>query len=187
MKSKISCNLCMDLIPLVKGHAASEESTNAVLQHIKTCPSCLCVYEGKNNSHQIEKNLDHHFDTKSLKIRLRLGATSLLVMGLLLGVVLTGTSGLFYNVLIMPAVGALAMYAVPRRYLVALPVVFVVSYVGQIVSYVVNNGSFQLYYLWGPIGLSVVCLALCAVGMLIFYLLKYAFTPISEENCYETK
>ena len=36
----ISCDICMDLIPLVRDGVASADSAAAVEEHLKTCPAC---------------------------------------------------------------------------------------------------------------------------------------------------
>ena len=48
---KISCDICMDLIPLVKDGIASEDSCDAVKKHISKCEKCKVefdVIEDKN-------------------------------------------------------------------------------------------------------------------------------------------
>ncbi len=42
--NKLSCEICMDLIPLVRDGAASEESREAVEAHIAECPDCRAFY-----------------------------------------------------------------------------------------------------------------------------------------------
>ena len=48
--NKISCDICLDLIPLVEDDIASEDSRIAVIEHIKECESCRSYYSGKNLS-----------------------------------------------------------------------------------------------------------------------------------------
>lgn len=45
--NEISCEMCLDLMPLVLDGAASEESRAAVERHIAGCDSCRELYEGK--------------------------------------------------------------------------------------------------------------------------------------------
>ncbi|MGI5852404.1 MAG: zf-HC2 domain-containing protein, partial [Caldicoprobacterales bacterium] len=40
-----SCQVCRDLIPLVKDNVASEESRKLVLEHIRQCGACKDEYE----------------------------------------------------------------------------------------------------------------------------------------------
>ena len=37
---EISCQVCLDLIPLVKDNVASEDSKKLVLEHIRQCEAC---------------------------------------------------------------------------------------------------------------------------------------------------
>ena len=45
--NEITCDICKDLIPLVKDGIASEDSAKAVARHIKTCDECRAVYGGE--------------------------------------------------------------------------------------------------------------------------------------------
>ena len=42
---KISCDICMDLIPLVKDGIASEDSCDAVTKHISKCEKCKVEFD----------------------------------------------------------------------------------------------------------------------------------------------
>ena len=42
----ISCDICMDLIPLVRDGIASAGSAAAVEEHLKTCPACMLLMFG---------------------------------------------------------------------------------------------------------------------------------------------
>lgn len=44
---EISCQMCMDLMPLVHDGVASEDSRRAVEHHIQTCDACRALYEGE--------------------------------------------------------------------------------------------------------------------------------------------
>ncbi len=43
--TKITCDICMDLMPLVQDGVASEDSENAVKKHISECESCKKIYD----------------------------------------------------------------------------------------------------------------------------------------------
>ena len=58
---KISCDICMDLIPLVKDGIASEDSCDAVTKHISKCEKCKVEFDEikekkKNNTEDIKMN-----------------------------------------------------------------------------------------------------------------------------------
>lgn len=45
--NEISCEMCMDLMPLVRDGVASEDSRRAVERHVQTCAACRAVYDGE--------------------------------------------------------------------------------------------------------------------------------------------
>ena len=46
--TKISCQVCLDLMPLVKDNVASQESRKLVFEHIRQCQGCKNEYESGN-------------------------------------------------------------------------------------------------------------------------------------------
>lgn len=40
---QITCEICMDLIPLVQDGVAAGDSVSAVEQHIQSCPQCRAM------------------------------------------------------------------------------------------------------------------------------------------------
>ena len=45
--TEISCEMCMDLMPLVHDGVASADSVEAVKRHIRSCPQCRGLFEGQ--------------------------------------------------------------------------------------------------------------------------------------------
>ena len=43
--TKITCEICMDLMPLVQDRLASPDSVDAVQQHLEQCPACKAIFE----------------------------------------------------------------------------------------------------------------------------------------------
>lgn len=43
---EMSCEMCMDLMPLVRDGVSSEDTQNAVMHHIHSCDACRALYEG---------------------------------------------------------------------------------------------------------------------------------------------
>ena len=41
--TKITCEICMDLMPLVQDRLASPDSVDAVQHHLEQCPACIPV------------------------------------------------------------------------------------------------------------------------------------------------
>ena len=102
---KITCDMCMDLMPLVQDGVASEDSIAAVEHHIKACPECKSMFEGRvpvpSDSSKIMKKIQR-------KVRLFMGMV--LMFGVSFGLSLTASSELFLNSLIMPVIGCIGYY-----------------------------------------------------------------------------
>lgn len=98
--NKISCDLCMDLIPLVHDGVASRDSMQAVQDHIRLCPHCRLLFDG-----ELPVPPNPQKTLLQLQNKLRLFSAMLLMFGMFWGLTLTAKDSLFYNTLIMPAVG----------------------------------------------------------------------------------
>lgn len=108
----ISCEMCMDLLPLVRDGAASSDSREAVEHHLKTCEACRAMSEGETPPEGNEQKA-----LTKLSGKLRMFALVLLGLGLLLGICLTeriisGLSAVF--VVIVFLIGWLLRYAYTR-------------------------------------------------------------------------
>jgi len=103
--SEISCEICMDLMPLVRDGLASEDSRNAVLSHVGHCESCRSLFEELPIQPSVPNKA---IDRIGNKIRFYL--LVLLMFGIFFGLSLTGGSDLFYNSLVMPIIGVLGYY-----------------------------------------------------------------------------
>ena len=64
---KITCDVCMDLMPLVQDNVASEDSITLVKQHLETCPECRAMFEGQipvpSDSNQIIEKIQRKTHT----------------------------------------------------------------------------------------------------------------------------
>ncbi len=117
--NKISCDICKDLIPLVKDGIASEESRLAVEEHLKECETCKAVYDGSMQEPPVNPDLERELGR--LKRRVQTFSAMLLMFGVFFGLSLTASEEMFYNSLIMPVIGILgyilfrwnAVYQVP--------------------------------------------------------------------------
>ena len=117
--NKISCDICKDLMPLVKDGIASEESRLAVEEHLKECETCKAVYDGSMQEPPVNPDLERELGR--LKRRVQTFSAMLLMFGVFFGLSLTASEEMFYNSLIMPVIGILgyilfrwnAVYQVP--------------------------------------------------------------------------
>ena len=123
--NKISCDICKDLLPLVKDGIASEDSVQAVKEHLKECETCRNLYENEmTETKEIPSDLEQELG--KLKRRIQIFSAMLLMFGVLFGLSLTASEEMFYNSLIMPVIGALgyvifrwqAVYQIPLLLLV---------------------------------------------------------------------
>lgn len=99
---QLSCDMCLDLIPLVKDGVASEDSRMAVMEHLKTCQSCARAF-GHDGQHEPDR--DRLWEKLSRSIRRFLSLV--MMFGIFFGLSLTAGSDMFYNSILMPLVGAL--------------------------------------------------------------------------------
>ena len=121
--NKISCDLCMDLIPLVKDGVASEDSKKAVEAHIASCESCRALFSGDT-----PPPVDTSKAFEKLNRSLQFTTAMIMMFGIFFGVSLTAGSGLFYNTLIMPVIGALGYYIFRRKALYTVPVLMLITH-----------------------------------------------------------
>ncbi|MPN33790.1 hypothetical protein SDC9_181282 [bioreactor metagenome] len=95
---KVSCNVILDLIPLVKDNVASEDSINLVLEHLKNCESCKLEFG--NDTSLIQTEFNDKRVVYSIKKKLFLTMSALLFIGASIGMALNKNSS--WNV--MPTV-----------------------------------------------------------------------------------
>ncbi len=132
--NKITCDMCRDLIPLVKDGIASEDSRLAVKEHMESCEVCKKQYSGEATDMSFHVDLER--ELVKLKRRLQIFSTMLMMFGVFFGLSLTASDDMFYNSLIMPVVGALgyvifrwkAVYQVP---LLLLVLQFIINFLGM--------------------------------------------------------
>ncbi len=91
--SKITCDICMDLIPLIKDGVGSTDSEKAVYEHVKECADCNDFLSGFNQ--RLIINDEKVFG----KIRKQINFAILVLTGLsiLFGIGLTMNENMFYN------------------------------------------------------------------------------------------
>lgn len=114
--NNITCDLCADLMPLVKDGIASEDSRIAVMQHMEQCDTCKAMYRG-----EVLPDIDANDALRKFKQKIKLFSIMCLMFGILFGISLTAGSDMFYNCIIMPIIGALgyvifrwkALYEIP--------------------------------------------------------------------------
>lgn len=178
--NKISCDICLDLIPLVKDGVASEDSTDAVEIHMAQCESCREVV-GERFEEKPKINEDRVF--AKLQKQLFGIAIVMILIGVVVGVGLTESAGMFYNILIMPAIGIVGYFALRRRVYYLPSVIFGVVYLWHLIKYAIE-GIFEhagwLSVMVAPVLWALIYSGLSVLGVLIGYLLYIAFKKEGE-------
>ena len=98
--NNISCDICMDLIPLVQDGVASDDSVFAVKEHIALCPQCKALYDERP---PMETN-NSRINTK-VKRRINSFFAFLVLLGIFFGISLLTQEGFFYMLLFLPVLG----------------------------------------------------------------------------------
>ena len=181
----IPCPVCLDLMPLVRDGVASPESAALVEAHLAECGACRALWEGEGpllpSSAPAEAGggdpaADR--DRRVLRaIRRRLMGAGLLLLGAggLLGILLSNSAGMFYNFLIMPAVGALGVATLGRRWWLAPSAILALSFLWVLLSQWADSGRFSPWMITGALFFAAAYAILTWVGAVIAALLRHAF------------
>ena len=122
--NKISCDMCIDLMPLVQDGVASEDSRNAVLQHLQECPDCRALYEGEIPTPSNTKEI-----LGKVTRRAQLFSAMVMMFGIFYGLMLTAGNGIFMNVIIMPIIGGIGYYLFRWKGLYIVPSLLLVTHI----------------------------------------------------------
>ncbi len=174
-----ACEMCLDLIPLVRDGAASEASRAWVRAHTAGCESC---WEALAQS--APPTPAPTPDEALLRKRIQAGIIArlalFLLVGLFFGLNLSLAVGFEYNLVFLPAIGLLARLFCGRMWYWAPIVVAVSNAISQIITAPMGHYSPPLLVLGGLL-LGAVCGGLCLAGAGIANLLKMAFGRRQQE------
>lgn len=180
--TKITCDICMDLMPLVKDGVASEDSENAVMKHISECESCKKIYYEMyiNNKSIIEDddipksiNIDKVAKKVEKKINKYLGM--IIIFGIFFGLSLTASEEMFLNSFIMPIIGAFGYYLFHWKAAYTVPCIIVIS------NFIINGIGFfrgvehlniSSMVMWGAVYSLFAIIGTIIAGLLHFGLRK---------------
>lgn len=169
----ITCDICEDLMPLVVDHVASEDSKRAVQMHWKECNDCREKYSDWNG---VEKAVDDNKVLSKLKRKIYSMGILTIVFGLLLGIVLVDSNGVFYNFIIMPLVGGIGYLLLKQRWYYGTIGIMVVVYLYGLVQGILEikyeGESLGLYFQY-PLFYTIMFGILTVVGVAIAALLTY--------------
>ena len=166
--NEITCNLCMDLMPLVKDGVASEDSVCAVKNHIASCENCRALFSG-----DAPPPVDTAKSFEKFYRRLQLFSAMVMMFGIFFGLSLTAGSGIFYNTVIMPVIGALGYVIFRKRALYFVPVLlFVTHFATNLLGLVrgVEHLDFYSLLMW-----TFLYSIFALLGVVVTWLLHFAF------------
>lgn len=179
--NKISCDVCLDLIPIVKDNVASQASKKLVEEHIELCEECKELYNSFENE---EIMIDDTNVIKKIKKQIFIFTLVMIVIASMVGLALSETMGMFYNILIMPSIGILGYFALKNKSHLILVSLFVFSFIWLFIKYIgegmLNQGLITIITI--PVLWSAIYTGLSGIGLIIGSLLNYAF---GKENHYE--
>ena len=180
--TKITCDICMDLMPLVRDGVASEDSKNAVMKHISDCEDCKKIYDEMyiNNKSIIEDddilksiNIDKAAKKVEKKINKYLGM--IIMFGIFFGLSLTASEEMFLNSFIMPIIGAFGYYLFHWKAAYTVPCIIVIS------NFIINGIGFfrgvehlniSSMVMWGAVYSLFAIIGTIIAGLLHFGLRK---------------
>ena len=181
--NEISCNVCMDLIPLVKDGVASDDSCLLVEEHIINCSTCKSIYMSEI---QIELQMDDKVVVGKIKKQITYFLFVFLLIGAVFGMMITDSMDMFYNALIMPMIGGIGYVLLKKKSYVLPFSLFgfctVWTVVKEILSGNLSYGSSVQDILIQSIFYSTIYAFFSIIGIVIAWLLTYAFRRESNEK-----
>lgn len=174
----LPCDICRDLLPLVRDGVASEASRRAVEEHVAHCEACRELWGEEAPPPPL------HRERVLGRIRRRLYAWqgAMTAAGLILGMVLANTGQAGYNILLLPVLGAVAQWLSPRRArwlpLLVWGLITAVTLWSNAGYLLGRLAEWDWYNFFAILGLSILygllLGALCALGTLAAALFRYA-------------
>lgn len=168
MSNEINCEICRDLIPLVKDGVASADSEAAVRQHTSGCSECAGLFDGEAvpNAPEPPKVL------RRVKRWLNCIYIVLMVLGLYVGLSVTSSIDMFYNVLIMPVAGVLGYLAFRWKSVFIVPVILLVMNIitNALGLFSAERLGFSELMMW-----TIIYILFIAAGIVIAMLFRFAF------------
>jgi len=178
--SEISCDICMDLMPLVQDGIASEDSRKAVEVHLKHCESCKKCF-GKVLAEDGNKpDLDSKRLWEKVMRKIRISAAALLMLGIFFGLSLTAGQEMFYNSLLMPLVGAVGYVVFRWHALYVVPLLMLVTNCGASLLNLIRGMDY--WDLASAVMWVFIYSIFVAVGVVIAGLLHFAFRREKEDK-----
>lgn len=171
---QISCNVCLDLIPLVQDGAASLDSEELVRGHAAECAACRSVLEQSQpctvlfpDDKKVLRRINRAF--------LRAG------MAVILSAAVFGASqalsfGIFYNIIIMPLVGVFGSFLLGKRwYFLPIGILALTPLLSMLFELFGSDWDTILGQFPGLLIFALIYALLVLVGIAISALFRFAF------------
>lgn len=178
---RVSCDVILDLIPLVKDGVASDESCRIVNEHIKSCKKCKAEFETFESINLQELNLKDEKIIFSIKRSVFITQIAILIIGAILGVALSDSASMFYNFMIMPLIGGISLFALKEKWYLTPIAIFILTYLRQIAIHVFSDG-FCWDMLYDGLYYSIIYIILVGLGVIIARLFIFAFKKKSKSQ-----
>jgi len=170
--NKISCDICKDLIPLVKDGIASADSCFAVKEHMEECVTCKKLYESEITAPS-ETNPDLELELGKLKRKLQIFSVMLMMFGAFFGLSLTASEEMFYNSLIMPVIGALGYVIFRWKAIYQIPVLLLIMQL--LINCFGMVRGMEIMPVMGVVTWVAIYTIFVEIGVLVAGLLHFAF------------
>lgn len=170
--NKISCDICKDLIPLVKDGIASADSCFAVKEHMEECVTCKKLYESEITAPS-EPNVDLELELGKLKRKLQIFSVMLMMFGAFFGLSLTASEEMFYNSLIMPVIGALGYVIFRWKAIYQIPVLLLIMQL--LINCFGMVRGMEIMPVMGVVTWVAIYTIFVEIGVLVAGLLHFAF------------
>jgi hypothetical protein len=96
------------------------------------------------------------------------------LVGAIVGVALSNSMGMFYNLMIMPIIGGVSFITLKRKWFIAPSVIFLLAIIWQTLAGFINYGSLRDAFYDG-IYFSIIYTILSGLGVVIAILIKFVF------------
>ena len=170
-ENKITCDICRDLLPLVKDGVASADSEAAVRQHLSGCNECEMLFDGK-----FVPAIDPSESPKALmRVKHWLSGiyVALMLFGIYFGLSITNSEDQFFNCLIMPIAGVFGYLVFKWKALYAVPIIMFITYFITNALGVSNDG--EVFDLINLLSWTFIYSLFTWAGTIIAMLLHFAF------------
>ena len=185
----LPCDICRDLLPLVRDGVASEASRRAVEDHVAHCEACRQLW----GEEALPPPLHREQVLGRIRRRLYAWQGAMTAAGLILGMVLANTGRAGYNILLLPVLGAAVQWLSPRRArwlpLLVWGLITAVTLCPNAHYLLGCLAEGNWYNFFAILGLSVLygllLGALCALGTLAAALFRYALRKEESRDALE--